>query len=47
MRLELVLALPRQARSVMVAWHLVRAAMVEMGVTDECVHHIEVPVDHS
>jgi anti-sigma regulatory factor (Ser/Thr protein kinase) len=42
MRLELALALPRQARSVAVARHLVRAAMVEMGVTDDCVHDIEV-----
>jgi anti-sigma regulatory factor (Ser/Thr protein kinase) len=47
MRLELVLALPRQARSVVVARHLVRAAMVEMGVTDECGHDLEVAVSEA
>jgi serine/threonine-protein kinase RsbW len=41
MRLELTLVLPRQASSVVVARHLVRAAMVEMGVSDDCVHEIE------
>jgi serine/threonine-protein kinase RsbW len=47
MQLELALALPRQARSVVIARHLVRAAMVEMGVTDECVHDIEVAVSEA
>jgi anti-sigma regulatory factor (Ser/Thr protein kinase) len=47
MQLELALALPRQARSVVVARHLVRAAMVEVGVTDECRHDIEVAVSEA
>jgi serine/threonine-protein kinase RsbW len=47
MQLELTIALPRQPRSVVVARHLVRAAMVEMGVSDDCVHEIEVTVSEA
>lgn len=47
MQLELTIALPRQPRSVVVARHLVRAAMVEMGVRDDCVHEIEVAVSEA
>ena len=47
MQLELTIALPRQPRSVVVARHLVRAAMMEMGVSDDCVHEIEVAVSEA
>jgi serine/threonine-protein kinase RsbW len=46
-QLELTVALPRQVRSVAVARHLVRAAMVEMGVRDDCVDEIEVAVSEA
>ena len=47
MRVELVVALPREERSVPVARHIVRAAMGTLGVADTCTADIEVALSEA
>ena len=47
MRIELVVALPHERRSVPIVRHIVRAAMADLGVSAACVYDIEVAVSEA
>jgi serine/threonine-protein kinase RsbW len=47
MEITLSLTLPRDAESVPVGRHVVKAAMENVGVADDCVHDIEVAVSEA
>jgi serine/threonine-protein kinase RsbW len=47
MRIELVVALPHERRSVPVVRHIVRAVMANLGVSPACVYDIEVALSEA
>lgn len=47
MQLEFALSLPREHRSVAVARHLVRAAMLTLGVDTDCANDVEVALSEA
>ena len=47
MEILLSLSLPRDADSVPVARHIVRRALAEVGVTDECTHDVELALSEA
>jgi serine/threonine-protein kinase RsbW len=47
MRIELVVALPHERRSVPIVRHIVRSAMTDLGVTAACTYDIEVAVSEA
>lgn len=47
MRIQITLALPREAASVAITRHTVRAALVSAGVTRDCVDEVEVALSEA
>lgn len=47
MRIELVVALPHERRSVPMVRHIIRAAMTDLGVSAACAYDIEVAVSEA
>jgi serine/threonine-protein kinase RsbW len=47
MRITLSLSLPRDSMSIPIARHIVKAALENVGVEDECVHDVEVALSEA